>query len=226
MRRRGRPRLSCSTGEQKTGRGASLQGGLRGCASSARFPGAVQLQRRAVAPCRRNPAACRRACRHGCLAAPLPLERHHVLRAIATDPQDDAGALFPWAGCSPSIPPMADPRFIHLRLHTEYSLLEGAMRVKETAWPCGRRGHARRGRHRHQQHVLRAGVFPRRPPRPASSPSSAARSMWITPRCGRGNSPTPTLPSSLLVQNEAGWRKSAEAEHASFICATTGRCRM
>ena len=26
---------------------------------------------------------------------------------------------------------MADPRFIHLRLHTEYSLLEGAMRVKK-----------------------------------------------------------------------------------------------
>ena len=26
---------------------------------------------------------------------------------------------------------MADPKFIHLRLHTEYSLLEGAMRVKK-----------------------------------------------------------------------------------------------
>ncbi len=26
---------------------------------------------------------------------------------------------------------MADPRFIHLRVHTEYSLLEGAMRVKK-----------------------------------------------------------------------------------------------
>jgi DNA polymerase-3 subunit alpha len=26
---------------------------------------------------------------------------------------------------------MSDPRFIHLRLHTEYSLLEGAMRVKK-----------------------------------------------------------------------------------------------
>ena len=26
---------------------------------------------------------------------------------------------------------MSDPRFIHLRLHTEYSLLEGAMRLKK-----------------------------------------------------------------------------------------------
>jgi len=26
---------------------------------------------------------------------------------------------------------MADPRFIHLRVHTEYSLLEGAIRLKK-----------------------------------------------------------------------------------------------
>jgi DNA polymerase-3 subunit alpha len=62
---------------------------------------------------------------------------------------------------------MSDPRFIHLRLHTEYSLLEGAMRVKKlTVAPIQKPAksvpdcrHARRGGDRHQQHVLRAGVL-------------------------------------------------------------------
>jgi len=31
---------------------------------------------------------------------------------------------------------MSDPRFIHLRLHTEYSLLEGAVPVKKLAGLC------------------------------------------------------------------------------------------
>ncbi|KCV82933.1 DNA polymerase III subunit alpha [Actibacterium atlanticum] len=35
---------------------------------------------------------------------------------------------------------MTDPRFIHLRLHTEYSLLEGAVRVKKLAGTCADMG--------------------------------------------------------------------------------------
>ncbi|QFS84200.1 DNA polymerase III subunit alpha [Roseivivax sp. THAF40] len=35
---------------------------------------------------------------------------------------------------------MADPRFIHLRLHTEYSLLEGAMRLKKLPGLCAKAG--------------------------------------------------------------------------------------
>ena len=31
---------------------------------------------------------------------------------------------------------MADPRFIHLRVHTEYSLLEGAIRLKKLPGLC------------------------------------------------------------------------------------------
>ena len=31
---------------------------------------------------------------------------------------------------------MADPRFIHLRVHSEYSLLEGAMRLKKLPGLC------------------------------------------------------------------------------------------
>ena len=33
---------------------------------------------------------------------------------------------------------MSDPRFIHLRLHTEYSLLEGAIPVKKLAGLCAK----------------------------------------------------------------------------------------
>ena len=35
---------------------------------------------------------------------------------------------------------MADPRFIHLRVHTEYSLLEGAVRLKTLPDLCARAG--------------------------------------------------------------------------------------
>lgn len=35
---------------------------------------------------------------------------------------------------------MADPRFIHLRVHSEYSLLEGAMRLKKLPDLCAVKG--------------------------------------------------------------------------------------
>ena len=35
---------------------------------------------------------------------------------------------------------MADPRFIHLRTHTEYSLLEGALPLKELVGLCVKAG--------------------------------------------------------------------------------------
>ena len=35
---------------------------------------------------------------------------------------------------------MADPRFIHLRTHTEYSLLEGALRLKKLPGMCADMG--------------------------------------------------------------------------------------
>ena len=52
-----------------------------------------------------------------------------------------------------------NPKFIHLRVHSEYSLLEGAVRLKKLPDLVGGHGHAGRCRDRYQQYVLRPGVF-------------------------------------------------------------------
>ena len=54
---------------------------------------------------------------------------------------------------------MSKAHFIHLRVHSEYSLLEGAVRLTAASKPYCRYGDARRGSDRHQQYVLRVGVF-------------------------------------------------------------------
>ena len=66
--------------------------------------------------------------------------------------------------------------FVHLHLHTEYSLLDGACHIDELVEQAAQAGHEGHGRHRPRQHV-RGGGLPRRRPRArASSPSWAARS--------------------------------------------------
>ena len=54
---------------------------------------------------------------------------------------------------------MTAPRFIHLRLHSAYSLLEGAIPVKTLAELCRRRRHAGGGADRHRQPLRRARIF-------------------------------------------------------------------
>jgi hypothetical protein len=52
-----------------------------------------------------------------------------------------------------------NPKFIHLRLHSEYSLLEGAVRLKKLPDLVGAMGMPACRRDRYQQYVLRPGVF-------------------------------------------------------------------
>ena len=50
--------------------------------------------------------------------------------------------------------------FIHLRVHSAYSLLEGALPLSKIVAPCGEGFGAGHRRHRHQQSVRRAGIRP------------------------------------------------------------------
>jgi len=53
-------------------------------------------------------------------------------------------ALFTFPAAAPGfmLPGMSDlPRFIHLRTHTEYSLLEGALRLKPLVKTCKDKGY-------------------------------------------------------------------------------------
>ena len=56
------------------------------------------------------------------------------------------------------------PEFVHLHLHTEFSLLDGACQIDELVEQAARLGHEGHGHHRPRQHV-RGGGVPRRLPR-------------------------------------------------------------
>ncbi|MFV0360873.1 DNA polymerase III subunit alpha, partial [Tropicimonas sp.] len=96
------------------------------------------------------------------------------------------------------------PRFIHLRLHTEYSLLEGAIRTKKLPGLCGKTG------------MPAVAVTDTNNMFAALEFSVAARSAGIQPIMGcqadldydpalPGQKPVPPAPLVLLAQNAAGY---------------------
>src|SRR6056297_2863230 len=100
---------------------------------------------------------------------------------------------------------MADPRFIHLRLHTEYSLLEGAMRVKKLPGLVADAG------------MPAVAVTDTNNMFCALEFSETAAKAGVQPILGcqvdvdyapvrPGEQPNPYAAIVLLVQNEAGWR--------------------
>jgi DNA polymerase-3 subunit alpha len=124
---------------------------------------------------------------------------------------------------------MADPRFIHLRLHTEYSLLEGAMRVKKVA-AGEKRGGAAAG-------MPAVAVTDTNNMFCALEFSETAAKAGVQPILGcqvdvdhapvrPGEQPNPYAALVLLVQNETGWRNLLKLNSASSICGTTARCPM
>ncbi len=105
---------------------------------------------------------------------------------------------------------MTHADFVHLRVHSAYSLSTGAIKVKELVEALPAPPHAGGGDHRHRQSLRRAGIRHRRrrgggaadhrlragdPPREAGEP--AARLARVGP------APAPDK-LVLLVQDEAG----------------------
>ena len=80
---------------------------------------------------------------------------------VSNRPENASGA----APLHARIRPPMTPDFVHLHVHSEYSLLDGACRV-EAARPAGQgAGHAGRGAHRPRHARRRRQVLPRRPRR-------------------------------------------------------------
>jgi DNA polymerase-3 subunit alpha len=113
---------------------------------------------------------------------------------------------------------MSDPRFIHLRLHTEYSLLEGAMRVKKLfdGGSDPKTGEKRSG-------LVAAAGMPAVAVTDTNNMfcalefSETAAKAGVQPILGcqvdvdhapvrPGEQPNPYAALILLVQNETGWR--------------------
>ena len=100
---------------------------------------------------------------------------------------------------------MPAPRFVHLRLHSEYSVTDGIVRIDDAVRARGRRRHAGAGAHRPRQPVRHGQVLPGGARRRASSRSSA-------PTAGCRTTPTATSRSAslLLCSSRAGYLRLCE----------------
>ena len=72
------------------------------------------------------------------------------------------------------------PDFVHLHLHTEYSLLDGACQIDELVEQARAARHEGPGHHRPRQHV-RGGGLPRRLPRAGASSRSSGCEIYVAP---------------------------------------------
>src|SRR5688572_30798150 len=101
---------------------------------------------------------------------------------------------------------MKTPPFIHLRVHSAYSLLEGAIHVKELVKWCKTQGMPAVGLTDHgnlfgslefSMAAMDEGVQP-----------IIGCTLFIKPEEGQGLSGAQTIPYQLpvFVQNETGWR--------------------
>ena len=79
-----------------------------------------------------------------------------------------------------SAKPAADRPFVHLHVHSSYSLLEGALTDRAAGRACQEGPPAGAGADRHRQHVRCARILRKDGGLPASSRSSAARSASIS----------------------------------------------
>ncbi|WP_068296525.1 DNA polymerase III subunit alpha [Pararhodobacter sp. CCB-MM2] len=111
---------------------------------------------------------------------------------------------------------MADPRFIHLRVHTEYSLLEGAVPVKSLIKTCGARG------------MPAVAVTDSNALFAALEFSVLAKGAGIQPIVGcqvdvqvpatqPGEKPRPAAPVVLIAQNEAGYENLMKLNSCLYL---------
>ena len=119
---------------------------------------------------------------------------------------------------------MADPGFVHLHVHSSYSLLEGALTIA----PAGRTGQGRPSSRRWRSPTPTTcsvrSSFPRRWPASASSRSSAARwrSISATRRPARARQrwrrPAAARPRIvLLAAREDGYRSLMRLNSRAFL---------
>ncbi len=114
-------------------------------------------------------------------------------------------------GVVPLLMPHAD--FVHLRVHSAYSLSEGAIKADRIAALAADAGDAGGGDHRHRQPVRRAGVQPGLRGAAACSRSSAARSRSRA----HDNPRLPPDPLVLLAQDATGLANLQRLSSAGFL---------
>ncbi len=116
---------------------------------------------------------------------------------------------------------MSDAPFVHLHVHSSYSLLEGALTIARLAELAKADQPARARAHRHRQHVRRAGILREDGRRPASSRSSAARSRSISATSSAIRAipaTSATLPRIvLLAATEEGYRSLMRLTSRAFL---------
>ncbi|WP_417599359.1 DNA polymerase III subunit alpha [Pararhodobacter oceanensis] len=111
---------------------------------------------------------------------------------------------------------MSDPKFIHLRVHTEYSLLEGALPLKELIKHCGTRqmpavavtdSNALFGALEFSVLAKGAGV----------QPIVGMQIDVMLPPEQTGDKPRPPAPLVLLAQNEAGYESLMKLNSCLYL---------
>ena len=108
-------------------------------------------------------------------------------------------------------------RFIHLRLHTEYSLLEGAVRLKSLP-ELARAGRCPRSPSPTPTTCSRAGVFRCRAGAGVQPIIGCQVSLGYGPRpAPPGRATRRTAPLVLLAQNEAGYRNLLKLNSALYL---------
>ncbi len=107
------------------------------------------------------------------------------------------------------------PRFIHLRTHTEHSLLEGAVPVKALV-KLAAKAEMPAIAVTDTNNLSARWSFPLTPRMPACNPSSAARStLRMTPPPRR--EAAPAAPIVLLAQSEQGYRNLMKLNSALYL---------
>ena len=110
--------------------------------------------------------------------------------------------------------------FIHLHNHSEYSILDGCLKVSDLVEAASQERHAGRGPHRPRQHLRGRRRSSRRPRPRASSPSSAVRSTsrrGAGSTRGRRNEETHHYHLVLLVKNEKGYQNLCQLLTKAYL---------
>ena len=112
--------------------------------------------------------------------------------------------------------------FVHLHVHTEYSMLDGAARLEDLFAEAARHGDARAGDDRPRQRVRRLRLLEGRPRRPGSSRSSAWRAT--TSRSAAGSTGA-VRASAADVGQDVGDEGTAKGKvsytHMTLLAETT-----
>ncbi len=112
--------------------------------------------------------------------------------------------------------------FVHLRVHSEFSLVDGLVRIKPLAKGAGRDEHAGGGDHRPEQHVLAFGEAPAK----TGHGCGHQADLWCRPVAGRCTDPeAPLSRICFLAMDAKGYRNLTELESraaADRMASVTG----